>query len=122
MFDRTKAMFLAGGLVATLATPGCDPATAIVLPALIITNTWGVEGQDRDFSFQSDDDGETHGSFEGTEFVEGFEVNTLTGTWSEGTVQFTTSDGTHYSGTFEELPDRLEVSSPTESLVLIRGG
>jgi len=122
MIHRTRYMLLAGGLVATLGTYACDPATAVVLPALIITNTWGVEGQDREFSFQSEDDGETHGSFEGTEFVEGFDVNTLTGTWAEGTVEFTTSDGTHYSGTFEELPDRLEISSDTEDLVLVRGG
>jgi hypothetical protein len=122
MLHPTKAMLLAGGLITTLAMPGCDPATAVAIPALIITNTWGVEGQDRDFSFQSDDDGKTSGSFEGTEFVGGSDVNTLTGTWAEGTVEFTTSDGTYYSGTFDELPDRLQVSSATENLVLIRGG
>jgi hypothetical protein len=125
MLHRTKAMLLAGGLVATLATPGCDPATAIALPALIITNTWGVEDQEREFSFLSDDDqdgGVTSGSFEGREVVDGFDVHTLTGTWADGTIEFTTSDGTDYSGTFEDLPDRLEVSSATEDLVLIRGG
>ena len=130
MFHRTggfrrrtaRSMLLAGGLVWTVTMSGCDPATAVVLPALIITNTWGVEGQDRDFSFQSEDDGETHGTFVGTEFVEGFDEHTLTGSWAEGTVEFTTDDGTYYSGTFEELPDRLEISSDTEDLVLIRGG
>ncbi|MDZ7779971.1 MAG: hypothetical protein U5R14_08585 [Gemmatimonadota bacterium] len=117
---RTTAWLLVGGL--SLSTPGCDPATAVVLPALIITNTWGVEDQDRDFSFESTDDGETHGSFEGTEFVEGEEVNTLTGSWAEGEVRFTTSDGTDYTGTFEDLPDRLVVASSAETLVLVRGG
>lgn len=120
MRNGRKAWLLVGGLV--LATPGCDPATAVVLPALIITNTWGVEGQDRDFSFQSDDDGETHGSFQGVEFVADQEVNTLTGTWGEGELRFTTSDGTVYTGTFGDLPDRLVVSSSAETLVLIRGG
>lgn len=123
MLHRTRASLLAGGLVTSLAVSACDPATAVAIPALIITNTWGVEGQDRDFSFQSEDDGQTSGSFEGTEFVEGFDVNTLTGTWADGTVEFTTSDGTYYSGTFEDdLPDRLEISSETEHLVLVRGG
>lgn len=122
MLNRTKAGLLVGGLSLALASPGCDPATAVTIPALIITNTWGVEDQDREFSFQSDDDGETHGSFEGTEFVEGHQVNTLTGTWGGGEVQFTTSDGTQYAGTFDELPDRLVVSSSTETLVLLRGG
>lgn len=122
MRNRTKAGLLVGGLSLALVAPGCDPATAVTIPALIITNTWGVEDQDREFSFQSDDDGETHGSFDGTEFVQGSEVNTLTGTWAEGEVQFTTSDGSTYVGTFHDLPDQLVVSSSTETLTLVRGG
>lgn len=122
MWTRTRTWLLMGGLLMALGTPACDPVTAVVLPALIITNTWGVEGQDRDFSFASNDDGHTHGSFEGTEFVDGSEVNTLTGSWAEGEVRFTTSGGSTYVGTFGDLPDRLVVSSSTESLVLVRGG
>lgn len=119
---RMSVMGLVAGLGLALASSSCDPATAVALPALIITNSWSVEGQaNRYFQFNSNDDGQDHGTFTGSEFVDDVEVNTLTGTWSEGYLQFNLSDGTVFSGTFDELPDRLVVSSSSETLVLVRG-
>jgi len=119
---RASAMGILAGLSLAVGSSSCDPVTATVLPALIITNSWSVEGQaNRYFQFNSDTDGEDHGSFTGSEFVNDVEVNTLAGTWSEGSLSFTLSNGTVYSGTFTDLPDRLVVSSSTETLVLLRG-
>lgn len=122
MRATTKGWLLAGALLLGVTTPGCDPVTAAALPALIITNTWDVEGdENRDFGFTSSDDGETSGTFVGSEFVNGEEVHTLTGAWSEGAVSFTLSSGAAYTGTFhDDLPDRLVVSSSAETVVLIR--
>ncbi len=107
-----------------VAGSGCGAATAVALPALIITNTWSVEGDaQRSFSFQSDNDGEVEGSFTGNESV-GFDVeNPLTGTWGNGRIRFTVQgnrNGALYQGDFQDLPDRITVSSAGETLVLVR--
>lgn len=118
----TRALILAGALTLGATTPGCDPATAVALPTLIITNTWDVEADEtRDFGFTSADDGKTSGSFVGSEFVDGQEVHSLTGSWSDGALSFSLSSGAVFTGTFhDDLPDRLVVSSSAETLVLRR--
>ena len=121
MRTRAKTWLLLGGLLSMIATPGCDPATAIALPALIITNTWDVEGQEnRSFSFESSDDGEERGTFIGTESEDFVEIHTLTGSWADGELRFQTDGGAVYTGTFHDLPNRLVVASSFETLVLNR--
>jgi len=118
---RAKTWLLLGGLLSMIGAPGCDPATAVALPALIITNTWDVEGQaNRSFSFESQNDGEESGTFIGTESEDFEEIHTLTGSWGEGELRFQTDGGTVYTGTFHDLPSRLVVASSFETLVLNR--
>lgn len=121
---RSRLVGLAAGLALISTNAGCDPATAVSLPILIITNTWSVQGEaNRSFSFTSPDDGQDHGSFTGEENVGFDQTNPLTGTWAQGTVTFTVGgarNGAVYTGEFSELPDRLVVSSSAETITLVR--
>lgn len=110
-----------------LGASACDSTTAS-LPVLIITNSWGVEGDpDRSFIFQSQDDGETSGTFDGFEELEQGNIqNELEGSWQDGQIQFIvggTRNDAVYEGTFSDSPDRLTVHSDDldETLVLILG-
>lgn len=123
---RTAIRRILFTLVAVAATTNCDPATAVALPAIIITNTWDVVGQDgRSFSFASAEDGEVHGTFTGSENLpDGSEVP-LTGAWASGEVRFTVQGAPHsttYQGTFTDLTNRFTVASPGETITLQRQG
>lgn len=126
---RTRSCFATAAVAALLAGSACDPTTAAV-PILIITNTWGVEGDpERKFSFNSEDDGQTSGTFEGFEQLDTpdeFIQNPLQGTWSDGTIEFTvegTRNGAQFEGTFADAPDRITIYSEdlNETLVIVRG-
>ncbi len=126
---RSRFSLVTAALAAMLGMAACDSTTAS-LPILIITNTWGVEGDpDRKFSFQSGNDGETSGTFQGFEQLDTpgeFIENELQGSWAGGRIQFTvegTRNGAEFEGTFHDSPDRLTVTSDDldETLVLVRG-
>lgn len=112
-------------LLAIFASAGCDTNEGLTLPAISITNTWDVEGEEnRDFGFTSTDDGRTEGTFTGTEFVGLEDENPLTGWWAGGEIRFTvqrTGQQAVYSGTIpEDLPDRFTVHSNAETITLVR--
>lgn len=126
---RSRPFFAAAAFATLLAVPACDSTTANV-PILIITNTWGVEGDpDRKFSFNSEEDGQASGTFEGFEQLDTpqeFIENPLQGSWSNGRIEFTVEgarNGAVFDGTFQDAPDRLTVYSDdlNETLVLVRG-
>jgi hypothetical protein len=128
MKQRAGALILMA--VTAWATSGCDPATAVVVPVLVITATWQVEGEEgRTFRFDADQDdseGLTHGTFQGFEDIDTETVSAiydLTGTWANGEIQFTLQRPTGnvvFSATFQEdFPNRLTFHSPGEVIVLV---
>lgn len=108
----------------------CDPATGVVVPVLVITATWQVEGEEgRTFRFDADQDdseGLTHGTFQGFEDIDTHTVSAvhdLTGTWANGEIRFTLQRPTGnvvFSATFQEdFPNRLTFYAPGEVIVLV---
>lgn len=116
------------GLLA-LALAGCDSTSQpapLPGPIITITNSW-VDQADADhtFDFQSDDDGQTEGTFVGNEFQNFADVGGLTGNWKDGEIEFTVDRASGaevtYQGTFtEESPDRLTFTHGQETLELVR--
>ncbi len=122
---RTAILLI--GLLALVG--GCsddDPAKAEPAPILTITNSWGNEAEaDHNFNFASGEDGETSGAFTGEEVTPDNDDFDLTGSWSNGRVEFTVQrdeDVTWVARFTEDNPTRLEFESGEEQLVLLLGG
>lgn len=121
MRTHTKTLTLLG-MIAIIGG-GCSDTIGLPLPELVITNSWDVEGDpDRSFNFTAvTDEPATSGTFTGDEFV-GNDDNPLNGSWGNGEIAFTVG-GTRnevYNGTFTNLPDRITVSSNSETITLVR--
>jgi hypothetical protein len=113
-------------LALTMAVSGCG-AEAIVGPLIVLTNTWRNEAvEDHRFSLSDNTNGtpRREGTFTGTEFTPNFEEFDLTGSWtSDGHVQFTVQrpgGAVTYSGRLTSNVNRMELSSATGHLVLVR--
>jgi hypothetical protein len=128
MRQRTGAFILLAAMTCT--TSSCDPATAVVVPVLVITATWQVEGEEgRTFRFDADQDdseGLPYGTFQGFEDIDTgttSAIHDLTGSWANGEIQFTlqrSSGNLVFSATFHEnFPNRLTFHSPGETFVLV---
>jgi hypothetical protein len=111
---------------------GCDSTSEpapLPGPIIVITNAWLDDANSNHvFNFESNDDGESEGTFEGFEVedvtVFGGEEHELTGSWANGRVEFTVDRNgvsTTYEATFtEENPDRLSFTAGSETLVLVK--
>jgi hypothetical protein len=128
MRHRAKALLLLAAVPWTLSA--CDPATAVVVPVLVITATWQVEGDEgvRTFRFDADQDdsaGLTEGTFTGREIIAtgtSEVTNELTGWWEKGQVRFTLQrpgGNIVFTATFQDdFPNRLTFLSPNEVIVV----
>lgn len=116
------------GLLGVFFAIGCDSTSEpapLPGPIIVITNTWVEESNlQHAFGLESDDDGESEGTFVGEEETPQGDLHPLTGHWGDGAIQFTVErDGTAttYEATFtEENPDRLVFTAGEGDLVLVR--
>lgn len=113
-------------LAALLLAAACgtsDPE-ATPDPIITITNSWTDEDDpEHSFQFNSADDGEDSGSFEGEETLPDHSEHDLEGSWEGGWLEFTVDrpQPVTWSGPFEDDTDRLELHSDTEGdLVIVR--
>lgn len=102
---------------------GCaDGGASIALYYVVISNMWSVQGQpDRVFSFQSNDDNKTEGSFSGTEDAGDGNFYPVSGSWADNEVEFVSdrNPGVKYFATVSEnAPSALTFESTIETITM----
>lgn len=87
----TSTHALALGLcLLAVGTAGCSSDDGAADPIVIISQNWAdVADPTHTFQFNSADDGEREGAFDGFEQFDGVDTYSLTGSWGHGYITFT---------------------------------
>lgn len=124
----TSPRFLNCGLVLlALGAAGCaSDDGGDVDPIVIISQNWADEADPtHTFQFNSNDDGEREGTFDGDEQFDGVDVYPLTGSWGNGHIVFTVARPMPVEYTARVTADeqtRFVFESSAGQLVLNQGG
>ena len=115
-----------GLCLVAFGTTGCSSDDEASDPIVIISQNWADEADPtHTFQFNSADDGEREGTFDGFEQFDGLDVYPLTGTWGNGHIVFTVARPVPVEYTARVTADaqtRFVFESSAGPLVLDGGG